>query len=383
MRVTISKILNRTDLAQSGSHGGLVVTKADQSALRDFFETPGVDQSFLDPTDNEVFSIHYQDYTSNGTTPNDRITPIGRYATKHNLQPGDILVFDKTKNPGGKSYMIEYARKLESVFFAGKSKTTVDILNFEQLIGILAKNVDAGNITRVSATEFEMQVVFLGILGQLRIEQSGDDYELYFNGVPISENKKYYELDTSVKPFILKKTETWRIVIDIDEDEIAANEEADAKLIAEMVDINTDKELEEYHPMPEEKAPEKESKGRKVPDRSKKKSENALARARYCCEVGNHETFLRKKNRLPYTEPHHLIPLQYDSQFEYSLDVEANIVSLCSNCHNQLHYGDSIENIIRHLWELRKEELDAAGILKMKNGVELTIDILLGFYGVV
>lgn len=208
MRVTISKILNRTDLAQSGSHGGLVVTKADQSALRDFFETPGVDQSFLDPTDNEVFSIHYQDYTSNGTTPNDRITPIGRYATKHNLKPGDILVFDKTKNPGGKSYMIEYARKLESVFFAGKSKTTVDILNFEQLIGILAKNVDAGNITRVSATEFEMQVVFLGILGQLRIEQRGDDYELYFNGVPISENKKYYELDTSVKPFILKKTET-------------------------------------------------------------------------------------------------------------------------------------------------------------------------------
>ena len=92
-------------------------------------------------------------------------------------------------------------------------------------------------------------------------EKSGnrDDYELYFNGVPISENKKYYELDTSVKPFILKKTETWRIVIDIDEDEIAANEEADAELIAEMVDINTDEELEEYHPMPEEKAPESEN----------------------------------------------------------------------------------------------------------------------------
>ena len=199
----------------------------------------------------------------------------------------------------------------------------------------------------------------------------------------VIDSKTVQNLAYTIRGQQVMLTETWRIVIDIDEDEIAANEEADAELIAEMVDINTDEELEEYYPMPEEKAPEKESKGRKVPARSKKKSENALARARYCCEVGNHETFLRKKNRLPYTEPHHLIPLQYDSQFEYSLDVEANIVSLCSNCHNQLHYGDSIENIIRHLWELRKEELDAAGILKMKNGVELTIDILLGFYGVV
>lgn len=382
MRVTISKILNRTDLAQSGSHGGLVVTKADQSALRDFFEAPGVGQNFIDPTDNEVFSIHYQDYTSNGTTPNDRITSIGRYANKHNLKPGDILLLDKIKNSGGKTYMIEYARKLESVFFAGKSKTTVDVLNFEQLVGIFAENVANGNIIKISAAEFEMPVIYLGNLGRLKIEQSGNDYELYFNEGSISENKKYFELDTSVKPFILKKTETWRIEIDLDDDEIAANEDAEAELIAEMVDIEPNEGLEEYHPEPEGKAPERESKGRKVPARSKKKAENALARAKYCCEVGDHETFLRRKNRLPYTEPHHLIPLQYDSQFEYSLDVEANIVSLCSNCHNQLHYGASIEKMIRQLWEQRKEELEAAGILKMKNGVELTVDILLGFYGV-
>lgn len=39
-------------------------------------------------------------------------------------------------------------------------------------------------------------------------------------------------------------------------------------------------------------------------------------------------------------EPHHLIPLQYHEEFEWSLDVEANVVSLCSECHNQIHYGD-------------------------------------------
>ena len=107
----------------------------------------------------------------------------------------------------------------------------------------------------------------------------------------VIDSKTVQNLAYTIRGQQVMLTETWRIVIDIDEDEIAANEEADAELIAEMVDINTDKELEEYHPMPEEKAPEKESKGRKVPARSKKKSENALARARYCCEVGNHETF--------------------------------------------------------------------------------------------
>ena len=32
--------------------------------------------------------------------------------------------------------------------------------------------------------------------------------------------------------------------------------------------------------------------------------------------------------------------------------------------------------------EDRKEELEAAGILEMNNGTRLTVDILLGFYGI-
>jgi len=382
MKVTISKILNKTDLAQSGSHGGLVVTKSDQQALRDFFETPGKDQEFTDRKDHEIFSIHYQDYTSNGTTPNDRVTPIGKYASKHDLQPGDILVFDRVDSAGKKDYFIEYARRLGSVFFAGKSKTTVDVLNFDQLIEILTKNIPDGTVKRLSANEFEMKSQYLGIVGTLRILQNIDDYELYFNDVPISENKKYFELDTSVLPFVLKKTETWRVSIDMDEDDVEANEEADAELISELSDVDVSETIVTYNPSPEAKAPEIESKGRKVPARSKQKAGNALARAGFKCEVDNHETFLRKKNRLPYTEPHHLIPFQYDNQFEYSLDVEANIVSLCSNCHNKIHYGADIEHMIRLLWEQRKDELEAAGLLEMKSGVKLTVEILLSFYGV-
>lgn len=382
MRVTISKILNKTDLAQSGSHGGLVVTKADQKALREFFGTPGTDRGFTDRTDQEVFNIHYQDYTSNGTTPNDRITPIGRYASKHSLQPGDILVLDRIDAEERKDYFIEYVRRLSSVFFAGKSKTTVDILNFEQLIEVLTKNIPDGTVKRLSANEFEMKVRYLGIDGTLRILQNADDYELYFNDVAISENKKYFELDASVVPFVLRKTETWRVSIDMDVEDIEANAEADASLISGLAEIDIPEDLPEYNPVPEEKDPEKESKGRMVPARNRQKAENALIRAGFKCEVGEHKTFLRKKNKLPYTEPHHLIPLQYDSQFEYSLDVEANIVSLCSHCHNMIHYGADIEHILRQLWDQRKDELELAGLTQMKSGVKLTVEILLSFYGI-
>lgn len=382
MKVTISKILNKTDLAQSGSHGGLVVTKADQQALRDFFEIPGKDQPFTDKSDQEIFNIHYQDYTSNGTTPNDRITPIGKYATKHNLQPGDTLMLERVEKDGKNDYFIEYARRLGLVFFAGKSKTTVDILNFEQLIDVLSKNIPDGNVKRLSGNEFEMKVHYLGITGTLRILQNADDYELYFNDTPISENKKYFELDASVNPFVLKKTETWRVTIDMDEEDVDANKEADAELISGLAESDLSKCTVDYNPIPEEKSPAKESKGRKVPARDRQKAENSLARAGFKCEVGDHETFLRKKNSLPYTEPHHLIPLQYDDQFEYSLDVEANIVSLCSNCHNKIHYGADIEHMIRLLWEQRKDELEAAGLLVMKSGIKLTVEILLSFYGI-
>lgn len=383
MRIIVSKILNRTDLGQSGSHGGLVVTKSDQNALKDFFGVLGKDREFVDRRDSEKYMIHYQDYTSNGITPNDRITPIGKYASKHSLQPGDILMFEKTeKESGREDYYIEYARKLDSAFFKGKSKTTVEILNYEQLVDIFTKNITVGTIKKVSATEFEMSAVYMGVNGTLKIIQNAEEFELFFNEIQVSENKKYFELDMSVTPFILRKTETWRIAIDGDLDEIVANKEADDKLIDELADIEKYEGKLDYKPVPETKAPETESKGRKVPARNRVKAEYALARADYKCEVGDHKTFLRKKNLLPYTEPHHLIPLQYDKQFEHSLDVEANIVSLCSNCHNRIHYGASIEKMIRQLWEQRKDELKAAGLCTMRNGVELTVEILLSFYGI-
>ena len=55
--------------------------------------------------------------------------------------------------------------------------------------------------------------------------------------------------------------------------------------------------------------------------------------------------------------------MAFSEQFNVSLDVEENIVSLCSNCHNQIHYGKDSESLIKKLYANRKELLKEAGIV--------------------
>ena len=103
-------------------------------------------------------------------------------------------------------------------------------------------------------------------------------------------------------------------------------------------------------------------------------SSNALKLADFKCEFdSNHETFIRKKVDINYTEGHHLIPLEYQYMFDVNLDVEANVVSLCSNCHNQIHYGRDYEVIIKKLFEKRRERLE-------KCGIKITVEQLLDMY---
>jgi len=97
--------------------------------------------------------------------------------------------------------------------------------------------------------------------------------------------------------------------------------------------------------------------------------------ANFQCEIDSmHHTFIRKNCDFPYTEAHHLIPLAYQDYFKYSLDIEENIISLCSNCHNEIHYGINAGILIEKLYNERKE------LLRKKN-IEITLDKLLSFYG--
>jgi 5-methylcytosine-specific restriction protein A len=97
--------------------------------------------------------------------------------------------------------------------------------------------------------------------------------------------------------------------------------------------------------------------------RSRKTSINALRHANHKCEIdNNHLTFTRRNSELNYTEPHHLIPITYHNNFEVSLDVEENIVSLCCNCHKQIHLGQGFEVMLEKLYDERKDLLKKVGI---------------------
>lgn len=130
----------------------------------------------------------------------------------------------------------------------------------------------------------------------------------------------------------------------------------------------------EYKGKPKEKQKEKIIDGVKIYIRDKKVAINALVHANYLCEIDKtHPTFIRRNKEVGYTEPHHLIPMAYSDLFKFSLDVEENIVSLCSNCHNHLHYGRGFEVLLRKLYDERVKNLE-------KVGLNITFEELLKMY---
>ena len=115
---------------------------------------------------------------------------------------------------------------------------------------------------------------------------------------------------------------------------------------------------------------------RAVPKRDASVAINALCIANHKCEVNpSHKTFIRKKTTIPYMESHHLIPISRFRDFNYSIDVEENIVSLCPNCHRLLHHGKMSEKepILRSLLLQR-----IAGLKQC--GISITLDKLKEYY---
>lgn len=132
---------------------------------------------------------------------------------------------------------------------------------------------------------------------------------------------------------------------------------------------------ETYVTGPQEKpAPKTTKEGVRYYEAKSRTSAFALKNANHQCENNlDHECFTRRSNGEPYTEPHHLIPICFQDVFDYSIDVVGNIVSLCSGCHNEIHYGKDADLMITKLYNERKEKLKEAGL-------EITLDELLDMY---
>ncbi len=103
----------------------------------------------------------------------------------------------------------------------------------------------------------------------------------------------------------------------------------------------------------------------------------SIKAAHFMCEADkNHVTFTAKSSNEQYMEAHHLIPITNQKEFKFSLDIYANIVSLCPICHRLLHYGIEKEkrSLLEKLYKDRYERLCCSGIEISKNDFfELTI----------
>ena len=110
----------------------------------------------------------------------------------------------------------------------------------------------------------------------------------------------------------------------------------------------------------------------RIYQRSPAVSRRALELAGYRCAVNpDHPSFLCRDGITWYMEPHHLIPMAFTDYFGVNLDREQNIFSLCSHCHNQIHYG-AREDVRRLLAKLfcrgnRQSAEFLAGRLRWKN----------------
>lgn len=157
----------------------------------------------------------------------------------------------------------------------------------------------------------------------------------------------------------------WMFPVKMVKDVEMAEAEADEKLL-EALEHLSERDYSipdfEYVVTPQEKAPPIIRDHIKIRTRNPAHAVVALRYADFLCEIdGEHPSFIRRKNNHNYVEPHHLVPMKYSDDFDVSLDVPANIVSLCSNCHNEIHYGRDYEQLVEKLYEKHKGLLQKAG----------------------
>lgn len=102
----------------------------------------------------------------------------------------------------------------------------------------------------------------------------------------------------------------------------------------------------------------------------------AIQNANFTCENDlNHKTFISVKTGNQFVEAHHLIPIEFQDRYQYSIDVPENIISLCPNCHRAFH---SSTNEVKDI--LIAKFIGKRKPLLLKRGIGVEDEQLLKFY---
>jgi 5-methylcytosine-specific restriction protein A len=132
----------------------------------------------------------------------------------------------------------------------------------------------------------------------------------------------------------------------------------------------------EFPPGPIPKKKKRDLKATTTSRRDLSVAATALERAQYKCEVDpEHQTFISLKSGHPFMEAHHLIPLESEDSFNYSLDVPENVICLCPTCHRVFHNAEIGYRSVRimRFYEERMEQLE-------QRGIGINLNALFGFY---
>lgn len=129
---------------------------------------------------------------------------------------------------------------------------------------------------------------------------------------------------------------------------------------------------------PQKKPPQSKSSRSTGWKRDPRIAKASLKKANYLCEVSkDHQTFISSSSNTRYMEAHHLIPMSYQKDFKFSLDVPENIASLCPNCHKMIHLAthEDRKKLIKMLFTAKRQ-----GKLKNTRGINIDLATLCEMY---
>ncbi|MCU4768296.1 HNH endonuclease [Bacillus toyonensis] len=205
----------------------------------------------------------------------------------------------------------------------------------------------------------EKTSVFVDVSTFLKIDSKLiDEITVESSGGSVASN-------SSTPIFLVNITENLQNLIN----EMLSNPEANFQYQVEQEGVDDDVTVDDQ---PKDVSSKTTVGGRSSYKRDPKTSKKAIVLANYQCEIDSvHEDFISKVTKKNYVEAHHLIPMGYQDDFEKSIDVEANIVSLCASCHKKLHHAEYkvIESLIENLYDDRIGRLNDCQIKLTKNNL--------------
>ena len=232
--------------------------------------------------------------------------------------------------------------QLDNVKYPNKAtkKVNLHIFPFRILFKILLDNKHHG----VTSNFIKEQLVYITII---------DDISLYIKNKDIEQIKKY-------KPY--NKFYTWVInsLVDIEILQKDSNRYFIHNDLTEYIttlysnldykDFFFDKDLS-YCEINNKIAKQRYKRNAKLINKAKN-------RDKFICQMDNkHTTFI--SNGVNYVEGHHIIPMFQQKNYQFNLDNINNIISLCPNCHREIHSADNKNTIINKIYHSNKTYMES------------------------